>query len=75
MIITIKPRPLPTIEEKLAEIEERYKLKFDAYQSLILTYILADGPDQESKIAVTQVDYQATSDQKDLEIIELFGGM
>lgn len=70
-MITIREK---TIDEKIAEIEEKYRLKLEAQESLITKIIAADGVNQTTKIEQAQIEYNSLSNQKDLEILEILGG-
>ena len=71
-MITIREK---TIEEKIAEIEESYNVKFEALQKRLNNVLLADGVNQDAKTIILQNEYNELSAQKDLEILELLGGI
>lgn len=71
-MITIREK---TIEEKIAEIEESYSIKFDSLQKRLNAVFLSDGLDQDAKTVILQNEYKDLSTQKDLEILEVFGGI
>jgi len=67
------PIPLPTLDEQIADIEVKYKIKFDACAQRFLSITLSDGDNQSSKTVEAQNEYKSLSDQMELEIIELLG--
>lgn len=67
--------PTLTFDEQISFIEEKYKLKFDSIEKRLTVVFLSDGIDQEAKTIILQNEYKDLSDQKDLEILELFGGV
>lgn len=71
------PDPIPelTLDEKVLAIEETYNVKFSTLQQRLSNVSLSDGLDQEAKTIIIQNEYKELSDQKDLEILELFGGV
>jgi hypothetical protein len=71
-VITIREK---TIEEKIEEIEKKYDSKFEVLQKRFNNVFLSDGIDQEAKTIILQNEYKEISDQKDLEILEVFGGI
>jgi hypothetical protein len=72
MTITIREK---TLEEKISDIEAKYLPRFNAYKELATTILASDGTNQAERIVALQVEYNALSDQKDLEIIEAMGGI
>lgn len=71
----LKPIQPPTLDEQIAQIEAKYKLKFDSVEKRLTVVFLSGGIDQESKTIILQNEHKELSDQKDLEILELFGGV
>ena len=71
-MITIREK---TIDEKIAEIEELYNPKFEALQKRLNNVFLAVGINQDAKTVILQNEYKELSAQKDLEILELLGGI
>lgn len=71
-MITIREK---TIDEKLTEIELKYQSKFDAQEKLIMRTIASNHINQEAKVIIYQNSYNELADQKDLEILELLGGV
>ena len=71
-MITIREK---TIEEKIAEIEESYNVKFEALQKRLNNVLLADSINQDAKTIILQNEYKELSTHKDLEILELLGGI
>ena len=71
-MITIREK---TIEEKIAEIEESYSIKFEALQKRLNTVLLAVGINQDAKTVILQNEYKELSEQKDLELLEVLGGI
>ena len=71
----IPPAPVLTIDELILLIEETYNIKFNTLQQRLNNVLLSDGLDKEAKIIIIQNEYKELSDQKDLEILELLGGI
>lgn len=67
--------PILSLDEQISLIEEKYKLKFDSIEKRLTVVFLSDGIDQEVKTIILQNEYKDLSDQKDLEILKLFGGV
>ena len=67
--------PILTIDERIMKIEESYNVKFEALQKRLNNVLLSDGVDQETKTIILQNEYKDLSNQKDLEILKLLGGM
>ena len=61
--------------EKIAEIEESYSIKFEALQKRLNTVLLAVGINQDAKTVILQNEYKELSEQKDLELLEVLGGI
>lgn len=72
MIITLREK---SIDEKIADIDAKYLPRFNAYKELATTILASDGTNQAERIVSLQNEYNALSDQKDLEIIEVMGGV
>lgn len=71
-MITIREK---TIDEKIAEIEQSYGIKFEALQKRLNNVFLADGINHFAKTVILQNEYKELSTQKDLELLELLGGI
>ena len=67
--------PVKTIDGQILDIELKYNAKFEILQQRLNNVLLSYGIDQEAKIIIIQNEYKELSDQKDLEILELLGGM
>lgn len=67
--------PILTLDEQIVQIEETYNDKFNALEKRLNAVLLSDGIDQEAKTIILQNEYKELSTQKDLEILELFGGI
>lgn len=64
--------PVLTLDQKLDEVDEKYKPKLDMYKDLIMSAIAADGPTQSTKIASFSAKYNAILGQKSEEIEQLY---
>lgn len=67
--------PILTLDEQIMQIEESYNLKFEALQKRLNNVFLADGINQDVKTVILQNEYKELSTQKDLESLELLGGI
>lgn len=67
--------PILSTDEKIILIEEKYEQKFDAQLKLIMKTIASNSVNKDEKITIFQNEYNELSNQKDLEIIELLGGI
>ena len=71
----VPPAPVPTIDEQIALIESKYNVKFETLQQRLNNVLLSDGLDQDAKTIILQNEYKDLSNQKDLEILALLGGI
>ena len=71
-MITIREK---TIDEKIAEIEDKYNAKFQATEKRLIAVILSDGIGQNGKTIDAQNEYRILADQKESEIMEVLGGL
>ena len=71
-MITIREK---TIDEKIAEIEDKYNPKFEATKERLVAVILSDGMGQDSKTIDAKNEYRILSNQKESEIMEVLGGL
>ena len=71
-MITIREK---TIDEKIAEIEDRYNAKFQATEKRLMAVILSDGIGKDGKTIDAQNEYRILADQKESEIMEVLGGL
>ena len=69
------PAPVITLDEQIMQIEESYNVKFEALQKRLNTVLLAVGINQDAKTVILQNEYKELSEQKDLELLELLGGI
>lgn len=67
--------PAPTVEDKILAIEAKYEEKFAALRVRITNVLLADGLAEDPKRTALAVEWQAEQDARDLEILELLGGV
>lgn len=67
--------PELTIEERIANIETKYEVKFAALRVRITNVLLADGLTEDPKRTALAAEWQSEQDARDLEILELLGGM
>ena len=67
--------PILTLDERLALLEEKYEEKFATQEKLIMRTIASNHLDQEAKKIIYQNAFNELADQKDLEILEILGGI
>jgi len=65
----------PTVDEQIAAIEAKYEAKFAILRNRVSTVLLADGADQETKLASIQTEFADQCDLMNLEILDILGGV
>ena len=67
--------PILSLDEQIALIETKYSVYFASVEKRFNATFLSDGINQEAKTIILQNEYKELSDQKDLEILNLLGGI
>lgn len=71
-VVTIREK---TIDEKISDIELKYKDRLEAKEKLVLKAMASDGSDQTEKVIIYQNEYNQLANQQDTEILEILGGV